>query len=150
MANAKMCVAEQEKFLHAEFPRAFSDGNIRIETPTEPAVFCGGASARKRRVRGTVSGRTLMALAELAMDAVLLSAIGPVAPVLTTSLNNQFSKKHTSGKDVLVRARLLKLGRRLAAGEVNLRSGALPSRSPMSPRPIPFQTFADFQGIIAP
>ena len=32
MAIAKMSVAELEKFLHAEFPQAFSGGDIAIES----------------------------------------------------------------------------------------------------------------------
>ena len=32
MAIAKMSVAELEKFLHEEFPQAFSDGDITIES----------------------------------------------------------------------------------------------------------------------
>ena len=75
------------------------------------------------RPGGTISGPTLMALADFAMYVVLLSAIGPVALAVTTNLNINFLRKASRGQDVLAEARLLKLGKRLAVGEVNLLSG---------------------------
>jgi uncharacterized protein (TIGR00369 family) len=121
MSIAKMSVAELERFLHAEFPQAFSSGDIRIES-------ADGVSCRLRqryseqmlRPGGTISGPTLMALADFAMYVVLLSAIGPIGLAVTTSLNINFLRKGEPGQDVLAEARLLKLGKRLAVGEVNL------------------------------
>jgi uncharacterized protein (TIGR00369 family) len=78
------------------------------------------------RPGGTVSGPTLMALADFAMYVVLLSAIGPVGLAVTTNLNINFLRKGQPGRDVLAAARLLKLGKRLAVGEVNLLSGGSP------------------------
>jgi uncharacterized protein (TIGR00369 family) len=127
MAIAKMSVADLEKFLHEEFPQAFRDGEISIES-------ADGASCLLRhryndqmlRPGGTVSGPTLMALADFAMYVVLLSAIGPVGLAVTTNLNINFLRKGAPGQDVLAAARLLKLGKRLAVGEVNLLSGTSP------------------------
>ena len=81
---------------------------------------------RMLRPGGTVSGPTLMALADVAMYVVLLSAIGPVGLAVTTNLNINFLRKGQAGQDVLAEARLLKLGKRLAVGEVNLLSGTSP------------------------
>jgi uncharacterized protein (TIGR00369 family) len=127
MAIAKMSVADLEKFLREEFPQAFRDGEISIES-------ADGASCLLRhryndqmlRPGGTVSGPTLMALADFAMYVVLLSAIGPVGLAVTTNLNINFLRKGAPGQDVLAAARLLKLGKRLAVGEVNLLSGTSP------------------------
>jgi uncharacterized protein (TIGR00369 family) len=127
VAIAKMSVAELERFLHDEFPQAFRGGDISIES-------ADGASCRLRqrysdlmlRPGGTVSGPTLMALADFAMYVVLLSAIGPVGLAVTTNLNINFLRKGVPGHDVLAAARLLKLGKRLAVGEVNLLSDASP------------------------
>ena len=127
MAIAKMSVADLEKFLHEEFPQAFRDGEISIES-------ADGASCLLRhryndqmlRPGGTVSGPTLMALADFAMYVVLLSAIGPVGLAVTTNLNINFLRKGAPGQDVLAAARLLKLGKRLAVGEGNLLSGTSP------------------------
>ncbi len=77
------------------------------------------------RPGGTISGPTLMALADFAMYVVLLSAIGPIGLAVTTNLNINFLRKGVAGQDVLAAARLLKLGKRLAVGEVNLMSSGL-------------------------
>jgi len=127
MANPKMSVAELEKFLRVEFPQAFADGNIIVER-------ADGGSCRLRerfgermlRPGGTVSGPTLMALADCAMYVVLLSAIGPIGLAVTTNLNINFLRKGSPDQDVFAEARLLKLGKRLAVGEVTLLSGTSP------------------------
>jgi uncharacterized protein (TIGR00369 family) len=127
MAIAKMTVAELEKFLHDEFPQAFKGGNISIESADGTSCLLRQRfSERMLRPGGTVSGPTLMALADCAMYVVLLSAIGPIGLAVTTNLNINFLRKGAPGQDVLAAARLLKLGKRLAVGEVNLLSGASP------------------------
>jgi uncharacterized protein (TIGR00369 family) len=81
------------------------------------------------RPGGTVSGATLMTLMTLAdgaMYVLLLSAIGEVRLAVTANLNINFLRKGAAGQDVLAEARLLKLGKRLAVGEVTLKSGDSP------------------------
>ena len=127
MAIAKMSVAELEEFLRAEFPQSFGSGDTAIEhADGETCLLRQRYNDRKLRPGGTVSGPTLMALADCAMYVVLLSAIGPVGLAVTTSLNINFLRRGAPGQDVLAEARLLKLGKRLAVGEVNLLSGTSP------------------------
>jgi uncharacterized protein (TIGR00369 family) len=127
MAIAKMSVAELETFLHVEFPQAFRGGEISIESADGTTCLLRQRySEEMLRPGGTVSGPTLMALADFAMYVVLLSAIGPIGLAVTTSLNINFLRKGAPGQDVLAAARLLKLGKRLAVGEVNLLSGTSP------------------------
>ena len=124
MTSAKMSVPELRKFLLDQFPQAFADGEISIESADGAScVLRQRYSDRMLRPGRTVSGPTLMALADFAMYVVLLSAIGPVGLAVTTSLTINFLRKGTPGQDVLATARLLKLGRRLAVGEVYLLSG---------------------------
>ena len=119
MAVAKMSVAELEAFLHTEFPQAFSGGDIAIESADGATCLLRQQySERMLRPGGTVSGPTLMALADFAMYVVLLSAIGPIGLAVTTNLNINFLRKGQPEQDVLAAARLLKLGKRLAVGEV--------------------------------
>jgi uncharacterized protein (TIGR00369 family) len=126
MAVAKMSVAELDKFLHDEFPQVFRVGDLTIENADgETCLLRQRFSERMLRPGGTVSGPTLMALADCAMYVVLLSAIGPVGLAVTTNLNINFLRKGPPQQDVLAAARLMKLGKRLAVGEVNLLSGAL-------------------------
>ena len=127
MAIAKMSVAELEKYLHAEFPQAFSGGDITIESADGATCLLRQRySDLMLRPGGTVSGPTLMALADFAMYVVLLSAIGPVGLAVTTSLNINFLRRGLPGQDILAAARLLKLGKRLAVGEIDLLSGTAP------------------------
>src|SRR6202035_2225872 len=127
MAIGRMTVAELEQFLREEFPQAFSAGDIAIESADGTSCLLRQRySERMLRPGGTVSGPTLMALADFAMYVVLLSAIGPVGLAVTTNLNINFLRRGPPGQDVLAAARLLKLGKRLAVGEINLLSGTSP------------------------
>jgi uncharacterized protein (TIGR00369 family) len=127
MAIARMSVAELERFLHVEFPHAFGDGDISIESADGASCLLRQRyNDRMLRPGRTVSGPTLMALADFAMYVVLLSAIGPVGLAVTTSLNINFLRRGPPGQDVLAAARLLKLGKRLAVSEINLLSGTSP------------------------
>jgi uncharacterized protein (TIGR00369 family) len=120
-----MTGAELDAFLRSELPQMFNYDDLTIEHAD------GQTCQIRQRFResmlrpgGTISGPTLMALADCAMYVVLLSAIGPVG--LTTNLSINFLRKGRPGQDVLAAGRLLKLGKRLAVGEVNLLSGTSP------------------------
>jgi uncharacterized protein (TIGR00369 family) len=127
MTDPKMSVAELERFLHAEFPQAFSRGDIAIESADGTSCLLRQRyNDQMLRPGGTVSGPTLMALADFAMYVVLLSAIGPIGLAVTTNLTINFLRKGQPGQDVLAAAKLLKLGKRLAVGEVILLSGTSP------------------------
>ena len=127
MAAAKMSVAELERFLRVEFPQTFGGDDVTIESADgETCLLRQRYSERMLRPGGTISGPTLMGLADCAMYVVLLSAIGPVGLAVTTNLNINFLRKGAPGQDVLAAAKLLKLGRRLAVGEVSLLSGTAP------------------------
>ena len=127
MAVVKMSVAELEEFLRIEFPQSFGSGDTTIESADGTTCLLRQRySERMLRPGGTVSGPTLMALADCAMYVVLLSAIGPIGLAVTTNLNINFLRKGQAGQDILAEARILKLGKRLAVGEVKLLSGTSP------------------------
>lgn len=92
------------------------------------AAGSGRAVVRQRidhrhlRPGDTVSGPTMMGLADYATYVALLSAIGPVALAVTTNLTISFMHKPAADRDLLAEAVLLKLGRRLAVAEVRLTS----------------------------
>ena len=83
------------------------------------------AEAVQTRPGGTVSGPTLMALADGAAYCQVLAHIGPVALAVTSSLNITFLRK-PEPVGVEAEARFLKLGRKLAVVEVQLRSEGSP------------------------
>jgi uncharacterized protein (TIGR00369 family) len=76
---------------------------------------------RSLRSGGTLSGPTMMALADFAIYVAILGSIGWVPAAVTTNLNMNFLKM-PAPRDVVAEARLIKLGKRLAVGEVGIRS----------------------------
>jgi uncharacterized protein (TIGR00369 family) len=74
-----------------------------------------------RRPGGTVSGPSLMALADTAAWLVIAGQIGPVALAVTTSLHIDFLRKPAL-VDIVAVGTLLKLGKRLGVAEVAIYS----------------------------
>lgn len=74
------------------------------------------------RPGGTMSGPVLMTLADTAMYFLVLASIGPQPLAVTTSLSMNFLRRPPAG-DLHATARMLKLGKRLAVGEVHVRGG---------------------------
>jgi acyl-coenzyme A thioesterase PaaI-like protein len=61
----------------------------------------------------------MMGLADYTMYAVVLSLIGRVELAVTTNLNCNFLRRPTPG-DLIADGRIIKLGKRLAYGEVTI------------------------------
>lgn len=76
------------------------------------------------RPGGTVAGPAMMALADIALYGAVLARIGRVELAVTTDLAFHFLRRPPPG-DLLGRARLLRLGRTLAVGEVEIVSPGL-------------------------
>ena len=117
----KMTLEELRAFLAREFPQGFGpDKPNKIE-----AVSAGTARVRFKadekhlRPGGTVSGPAMMALCDATMYVAILAAIGPVALAVTTNLSINFLRKPEPG-DLIAECKLLKLGKRLAVGEVSV------------------------------
>lgn len=70
------------------------------------------------RPGGTVSGPVLMATADLALYVAILGTIGIVPLTVTTSLNINFLRKPAADRDIIAVCTLLKVGKKLAVGEV--------------------------------
>jgi acyl-coenzyme A thioesterase PaaI-like protein len=120
-----MTATDLMEFMRVAFPQARPDRFEIQVVEEERVVFRYRATYEDLRPGDTVSGPTLMALSDVGMYFAVLSAIGPVALAVTTNLNINFLRKPPAG-DLVVETRLLKLGRRLAVGEVYVRSGDLP------------------------
>src|SRR5256886_7045808 len=116
-----MTVEELERFLRAEFPQVFHPtSGLGIEAVWERGCRVRQAF-RQRSVRpgGTISGPTMMAVADFAMYVAVLAAIGPVPLAVTINLNINFLRK-AAPRDLLAEAWLLKLGKLLATGELTI------------------------------
>lgn len=123
VAASKLTRKELEDRLRSEFPellRAWSGyaieelryGGCRLLRRFDPQLLRPG---------GTIGGATMMALADYAMYFAVLSAIGWVPLAVTTNLSINFLRKPDT-RDLVADARLLKLGKRLAVGEIGIRS----------------------------
>lgn len=108
-------------FMRQAFPQVADD--FRVDR-LEPDVLTVRMLIEDRHLRpgGTVSGPSMFALADVSIYLAILSRIGPVALAVTTNCSIDFMRKPESGRDLIAEARLLKLGRVLAVGDVLLRS----------------------------
>ena len=122
MKEAKVSAAELAEMAREDVPMV---GMLAMEVES---VQAGAVTIRVPyrdefvRPGGTVSGAVMMAVADFAMYGVVLSLIGRVELAVTTNLSINFLRRPPPG-DVLAKARILKLGKRLAVGEVLLHGG---------------------------
>jgi uncharacterized protein (TIGR00369 family) len=122
-----MTMEEIHDFLDREFPQIHVDGRVLSITDVHPGrlTMRFEPGARHLRPGATVSGPSMVMLADVAAYAVILAHIGPVALAVTTSLNFNFLRKPEQ-RDLIADCRLLKLGKRLAIGEVSIYSEGSP------------------------
>ena len=76
------------------------------------------------RPGGTIAGPAQMALADIAMYGLVMSRLGRIELAVTTSLSMNFLRRPEPA-EITAAGRLLKLGRRLAVGDVTLHSPGL-------------------------
>ena len=124
MREAVMSLQDLEVFLRKEFPQIYAQGDIWTidEVGHGRAVMRMAYHESQLRPGGTISGPAMMTLADLALYVAILASIGPVALAVTTNCAIDFMRKPSAGCDLLGEARILKLGRTLAVGDVLIRS----------------------------
>jgi len=116
-----MDVDELQVFLDAAFP---GDLPYTVEEVTETGMRMRLAVDESNvRPGGTVSGPSLMALADCTAWLSIVGQIGPVALSVTTSLHIDFLRKPAL-VDVVAVGTILKLGSRLGVVEVALHTVA--------------------------
>jgi uncharacterized protein (TIGR00369 family) len=117
-----------EALMDARFPQIHSGGRTLV---IEDA---GERSARVRlrhhdrhiRPGGTVSGTAMFTLADFALYVAIIATLGEVGlDAVTTNLNINFLAK-PEPRDLVARVNLIRLGRRLAVGEVQIYSDGAP------------------------
>ena len=124
--DSRITIAAFDAITEKALPMARALG-LRVEK-----IAAGTATARlphaaqHLRPGGTVAGPAMMALADYVMYAVVLSMVGPErAEAVTVNLNVNFLSR-PEPRDIVAEARIVKLGRRLAFGEVTLYSDGKP------------------------
>jgi uncharacterized protein (TIGR00369 family) len=118
---------ELAAFLDREFPQIHMGGQTYFVEEVGLLSARMRMTYHERHIRpgGTISGPAMMALADLALYVAILAHIGPVALAVTTSLNFNFLRKPEQ-RDLIADCRLLKLGKRLAVGDVSIYSEGSP------------------------
>ena len=97
---------------------SFDADSVTLRLPQDPMLS---------RVGGMLCGQAMMAAADTAMVLALVNQFGSFRPCTTVQMNTSFLKP-LSGQDALVQARILRAGKSLAFGEIDIR-GADDGRS---------------------
>jgi len=89
----------------------FDAGSVTLRLPQD---------ARLSRVGNMLCGQAMMAAADTAMVLALINQFGGFKPCTTVQMNTSFLKP-LSGQDALVQARIVRAGKTLAFGEIDIR-----------------------------
>ncbi len=122
MQEAKLSAAELQRMAVEEVPFAGGMGVKITDIKAGRVVATLAYQDNFLRPGGTIAGPVMMALADLVMWGVVMSLIGPVKLAVTTNFNINFLRRPDPGELTAV-GKILKLGSRLAIGEVSLFSG---------------------------
>ncbi|MFD0277674.1 PaaI family thioesterase [Kitasatospora sp. NPDC127111] len=115
-----LTTAEADKILADNFaPWVQALGLTVAETGPRHAVLRLPWSDRLAREGGGMSGQALMAAADTASVIAVSAALGGFGPMTTVQQSTSFQRAVT-GRDVLVHARVTKLGRRMAFLDITL------------------------------
>ncbi len=112
-------VARLRAYLEEVFPQLHGDFAVENLAPGHITMRLH-VQEQHLRPGGTVSGPAMFALADVAVYGLVLAHLGEEALAVTTNASFDFMRKPESGCDLLAEARLLKLGRSLAVGDVLL------------------------------
>jgi len=93
-----------------------TDDLLRLRVPYRPEYARAG---------GTIAGPILVSAADAAVYFLVLAHVGAVIDAFTTSIDVHFLRR-PAPRDVICHARLLKLGKRIAVGDVLLYSDGDP------------------------
>ncbi|WP_139852524.1 PaaI family thioesterase [Acinetobacter pullicarnis] len=113
----KTTQAEIQQFLQREFPQSLEHCVIE-DVVSMGATLRHKISLDQLRPGGTVSGPTMMTLADFALYVAILGEIGLVALAVTTNMNINFLRKPAGGQDIRGVCKLMKVGKTLIVGEV--------------------------------
>jgi len=125
MSHAKprpFTIDELRAYLVEIFPELWKRGDFRIEDLAPMAATLRLVHhPRHLRYGGTIAGPAMFALCDVALYVAILGELGRVAHAVTTNVSINFLRKPAPA-DLIGKAKLIKLGKRLAVGEVALYS----------------------------
>jgi uncharacterized protein (TIGR00369 family) len=115
-----MTPAEADKVLADSFAPWVLDLGLTVETlGGDHAVLRLPWSQRLAREGGALSGQALMAAADTATVIAVSAARGAYGPMTTVQQSTNFQRAVT-GSDVLIRAVVTKVGRRMAFADITM------------------------------
>lgn len=115
-----MTPAEADKILADNFAPWVLDLALRVESlGADHAVLRLPWSQRLAREGGALSGQALMAAADTATVIAVSAARGAYGPMTTVQQSTAFQRAVT-GSDVLIKAVVTKLGRRMAFADITM------------------------------
>jgi len=97
---------------------AFADGEVTLRLPQNDQLS---------RVGGMLCGQAMMSAADTAMVLAIVTQLGDQRPMTTVQLNTSFLKP-LSGQDARVTARVIRAGKSLVFGEIDI-TGTADGRS---------------------
>lgn len=101
---------------------------LRVESFADGEVtLCLPQSDQLSRVGGMLCGQAMMSAADTAMVLAIVTRLGEQRPMTTVQLNTSFLKP-LSGQDARVTARVIRAGKSLVFGEIDI-AGAADGRS---------------------
>jgi uncharacterized protein (TIGR00369 family) len=119
--------AALERFLESEAPFLQALGIVCEDVKPGYAVARWRTDARWLRPGGVMFGGGLTTLADAALYMAILGSLGLSALAVTNELKMNFLRPATGG-DVIATARVLRMGKRIAYGEVHLATADQPDR----------------------
>ena len=112
------------EFFEREFPHY---DKIEIdEVGDRSATIRHRIGREELRPGGMVAGPVSMLLADVVIYVAILGELGRVPLTVTTSLNINFLRKPSANSDLIAHCKLIKVGRTLVVGEVDLYSEGKP------------------------
>jgi uncharacterized protein (TIGR00369 family) len=117
-----------EELVAIRFPQIHAGGRSFVIEAVGPRTAQVRLQADPRNVRpgGTISGAAMFALADFSVYVAIIGALGELGfDAVTASLTINFLARPESG-DLTASVELIRLGRRLAVGEVEIHAPGVP------------------------
>jgi uncharacterized protein (TIGR00369 family) len=118
---SRVTVAEFEKLLRSTIPNLDEYPCTIVSLGWGEAVLRLDYRESQLRAGGTLSGPTMMTLADTALYAAVLTRIGLEPLAVTSDLNFRFLRK-PEPRPLVARAEILRIGRRQAVGLIEIAS----------------------------
>lgn len=106
-----------QRFLEAEFPQSLEHCQL-VDVKPKASTVRYRVNDSQLRPGGTISGPTIMTVADFALYVAILGEIGLVGLAVTTNININFLRKPDGQRNLIGECRLIKVGKALVVGEV--------------------------------